>query len=410
MPDTTLAPTSAAPDAPSPATSSEATEDAIQSVLRDTLPPSTDGAASTETPAEAYAPVQGEDGRWRHPDGTFAPAPGEAPAAAATEAAPATQASAAEEPAAPVLPDGVIMPSAVARPLATEFTLAAPDGTELAVPDVMVTFKANGKDRTEPLDKVVKLAQIGYYNHEREQSIVTAQQETATVRGEAEQLRIYAQQLEQRYLAVLTDDNAYLADREAVLAEQTPERQLARERERIDQERRSLEQSRTAAQAEAFVGGELATAIGTIAQHHDLVSEEEIAAKLSTDLHLFTRNGVVPPESYEAVRRHVVQAVLPWVREMQAVRTERFAPRLRQNADELARVKAAAEKAEADKARAQVEAQKAKRNQARAATPAGRAAAGSSPPPAKVITTASDALEDAIGSVLRETLHQGAAA
>ena len=59
-----------------------------------------------------------------------------------------------------VLPEGTVLVPKIDRPLVTEFAVKDKDG-DIEIPDVTITFMANGKERHEPLDQVVRLAQRG---------------------------------------------------------------------------------------------------------------------------------------------------------------------------------------------------------------------------------------------------------
>ena len=99
--------------------------------------------------------------------------------APATEEAPETVPSPDEGPETVAMPEGwVPVPKVEGRELATQFTLRDKDG-ELEVPDLIIEFNANGKTRREPLDKVVRMAQFGVYNEEREQTVQQTKREMA---------------------------------------------------------------------------------------------------------------------------------------------------------------------------------------------------------------------------------------
>ena len=132
-------------------------------------PQATDDAATLDaTAVEAPAETDGET--------SDDPAIAEAVASAKNATATTPDAEeGAEEPAAPdedtlALPDGYTAPAVLTDGLATEFTMLDADG-EIEIPNVTVKFKANGKMREERLDQVVKLAQVGVYNVEREERL-----------------------------------------------------------------------------------------------------------------------------------------------------------------------------------------------------------------------------------------------
>ena len=96
----------------------------------------------------------------------------------------ATDADAETEPSeadAVTLPEGFVVVEPVVEGLVTDFTLKDADGDELEIPALIVEYKANGKVRTDRLDQVVKLAQFGVYNQEREQRVQVVEQEAREV-------------------------------------------------------------------------------------------------------------------------------------------------------------------------------------------------------------------------------------
>ena len=297
----------------------------------------------------------------------------------------ASDASGAEAPTeAPVdLPDGYVAVPTVTEGLATEFILRDDQG-EVEIPALVVEYKANGKVRQDRLDQVVKLAQWGVYNQEREQKL---QQETQAKVEEALQV---LQEREAQMERLLTDEDFLYAVREAYEAENTPEKRV----QRVQQEKEALRleyQLQSISQTgEQFYAKEIAPALRMIQQALPSIGPDELESKLQMALqaHVETApNGVtfVPPSRYDAIRQYIIEDLSLWA---QAAHDRRVKP-------------AQQAKVQAELERAQVEAQKAKRAIGQKLKPVGQAGATPDRPKAsKSITSVDDAVESALSSVL----------
>jgi len=356
----------------------DAIADAVASALPAPAPEESDVAAPDSDSPEAAddaAPeaVVADDAA--APEG-----PSDAPSDAPGEAAPSE---------APVeLPEGYVAVPTVAEGLATEFKLLDGEG-EVEVPALIVEYKANGKVRQDRLDQVVKLAQWGVYNQEREQKL---QQET---QGKIEEALQALQERESQMERLLTDPDFLYAVQEAYAAENTPEKRVERaEAEktalRVQYELQSISQS-----GEQFYQAEVAPALQLIAQALPTVSPEELESKLQMALqaHVETApNGVayVPPSRYDAIRQYIVEDLALWA---QAAHGKRYQPVAQRSAEQA--------RAAAELERAQVEAQKAKRMVGQKLKPVGQpGATADRPAKPKAITSVDDAVESALSSVL----------
>lgn len=286
------------------------------------------------------------------------------------------------------LPDGYVAVPTVAEGLATEFKLLDGEG-EVEVPALMVEYKANGKVRQDRLDQVVKLAQWGVYNQEREQKL---QQET---QGKVEEALQALKEREAQMERLLTDEDFLYAVREAYAAENTPEKRVERvEAEkaamRVEYELQSISQA-----GEQFYQAEVAPALQLIQQALPTLSAEELESKLQMALQAHVEvapNGVayVPPSRYDAIRQYIVEDLALWA---QAAHTRRHQPVAQRSAEQA--------KAAAELERAQVEAQKAKRMVGQKLKPVGQpGATADRPAKAKTIVSVDDAVESALSSVL----------
>ena len=367
---------------------------ADMNALLDTL--AADAASTVVVPDDAGGPPRDEKGRFVSPEAQAeTPAPEDADplaedaptedAAEATEAAPEADA--------PTDPNLVPAPVVADRPLVTQFNVALPDGTAIEVPDLVITYTANGKERQDPIDKVVRLAQMGVHNAEREQRIVETQAEVSRWQQEAQQAREAVADLERHLERLLTDD----VFREAAMVEyaqaNTPEARLARLEAERQQEQERARLAAITAQGEQFYTGEIVPALQFLAEKFPTVTPDELEARVEAAIRPYATQGFVPPEAYDAVRQAIVRDVVPFV---EALHVERETP--------VRQAKAEAAKAQQQ---AQVAAQKAKNTAARALKPVSRLASPTDPaakPAAKPIRTIDDAIESSVADAVAGVL------
>lgn len=286
----------------------------------------------------------------------------------------------ASEPAEEVaLPEGYVAVPTLADQLATEFSLYDTDGA-IEVPALEIEYKANGKVRRDRLDQVVKMAQMGVYNHERE---------VAREKELEQKFLDVAQEVssrEEQLIRLLEDEDLYLAARDKYLQMNTPEakaQQLAEENQRLRNER---SQGEVQAQAQRFYQNEILPSLQTIAQALPEVSEDELAAYLTAAATPFVENGMVHPRHYNALREYILNELTPWAQATHKKRSEK----IRSATAEVSK------KAEA----AQISAQKAKRQVSKVTKPAPRGVSGS----AKSGKSASENIDDAVADALDNVL------
>jgi hypothetical protein len=347
---------------------SAAIEDAVSAALPVPQSEGKDAVASA-VPDSAESPADTEDSADVADDSTVS----------AEDAASATGDESNEE--APSLPDGYVAVPTVAEGLATDFKLMDEQG-EVEIPALIVEYKANGKVRQDRLDQVVKLAQWGVYNQEREQRL---QQE---VQEQIEQYQQVLSEREAQMERMLNDEEFRERVYEAYLAETSPEKRAERAEQRIAslQVQHELEQISTA--GEQFYEHEVVPALQMIQKALPTLEEGELLARLEMAMKAHADvapNGVpyVSPSRYDAIRQYIIEDLALWA---QAAHERRVQP-VAQQATELDR--------------ARVEAQKAKRMVGQKLKPVGQA--GASPDRAakpKPIATLDDAVDSALSSVL----------
>ena len=294
-----------------------------------------------------------------------------------------------------VLPEGLVAVPKIDRALATQFTVSDAEGA-LEVPDLMIEFNANGKTRKESLDKVVKLAQFGVYNEERQQQIEATRQESQRVAQQNQQMLTYVKQLEADRIALLSDDTAYLTARAQHDAQQTPEAQMQRLRQENQEQQSRMQFEQAAQTGQQFFASELSPAVEQISQALPTVSPEEIGASLLLVADRFKVHtpfgSIIPPSAYQALRQAMLTDVVPWAQQLHDHREAAEKAKQATTTTEKQALKKAAETA-------QVDAQKAKNLVGKVGKPAqGRATPGAPPP--RVIKT----VDDAEASALEETL------
>lgn len=308
----------------------------------------------------------------------------------------ATDADAETEPSeadAVTLPEGFVVVEPVVEGLVTDFTLKDADGDELEIPALIVEYKANGKVRTDRLDQVVKLAQFGVYNQEREQRVQVVEQEAREVAQQREEIAQMLAEREAQLERLLTDDDFYLAVQERFNAENSPERRAARAEEQLKSLQIQQQLEQISSTGEAFLQSELAPALSLITQALPTIQQDELDERLAVAMqaHLVMGPGNIPylPESrYAAVRKYIVEDLAPWAQMVHMTRSE-------------AQRDPEKERLAAERDQARIESQKAKRQIGQSLKPVTRSPnAAPARPKARPIATVDDAVDSALSVVL----------
>lgn len=349
----------------------ESMEAAAADVLAGMLPPEppTPVAAPTDTPEEEVPAVEAEA-----PDGEP-----EAEEADPEESAEKTEA----------VPEGYAKVGVIADKLATEFVIRDAEG-EIAVPDVVIEYKANGKVRKDRLDQVVKLAQFGVYNEERERKVAQTETQLRSLTDERATLAKTLEEREAQLERILTDDNFFEAVREAYQRENSPEQRATRAEQEAQQLREAQKYAPMFAEQEQFNDREVVPALNMIAQALPDVTVEELESKLAMVVLANaemapTGDRFIPSSRFDAIRQYIVEDLAMWAQMQQARRSEGRQP-----------VQAAP--SELDKAR--IEAQKAKRQVGQATKPMSSANGKVAPKKAKAPANVDEAQAQAENEVL----------
>ncbi len=350
--------------------------EAIASAVDSALPPQTPDADETE---QSVAPVAEAEAA---PDIDLTPDADEAAESEDTPVAETVE-----------LPEGYVAVPVVTDGLATEFTLKDAEG-EVEIPDLMVEYKANGKVRQDRLDQVVKLAQWGVYNAEREQQIKQVEQQAQIAQQELQQYVAVLEEREKQIERLLTDEDFLYAVREAYDVENSPERRAERAMQETENLRIQYQMADIERSGAQFYESEVSPAIDMIVTALPTIAPDELLERFTYAMQAHVErapNGqaYIPASRYDAVRKYIVDDLASWAQFQHSRRAQPAAP---------SPVQATASK---ELERARVDAQKAKRVVGQATKPVGRAGGtGTEKPRASRIASVDDAVSSALDEVL----------
>jgi len=350
--------------------------EAIASAVDSALPPQTPDADETEQSVAPVAEAEAAPDIDPTPDADEAADSDESPVADAVE-----------------LPEGYVAVPVVTDGLATEFTLKDAEG-EVEIPDLVVEYKANGKVRQDRLDQVVKLAQWGVYNAEREQQVKQVEQQAQIAQQELQEYVAVLEEREKQIERLLTDENFLHAVREAYEVENSPERRAERAMQETENLRIQYQMADIERSGAQFYESEVSPAIDMIVTALPTISSEELLERFTYAMQAHVErapNGqaYIPASRYDAVRKYIVDDLASWAQFQHSRRAQPSAPSPVQ----------AKESKELERAR--VDAQKAKRVVGQATKPVGRAGGtGTEKPRASRIASVDDAVSSALDEVL----------
>lgn len=350
--------------------------EAIASAVDSALPPTTPDADDTEQSVAPVAEAEVAPDIDLTPDADEAADSDDAPVAEAVE-----------------LPEGYVAVPVVTDGLATEFTLKDAEG-EVEIPDLVVEYKANGKVRQDRLDQVVKLAQWGVYNAEREQQIKQVEQQAQVTQQELQQYISVLEEREKQIERLLVDEDFLYAVREAYDAENSPERRAERAMQETENLRVQYQMADIERSGAQFYESEVSPAIDMIVTALPTIAPDELLERFTYAMQAHVErapNGqaYIPASRYDAVRKYIVDDLASWAQFQHSRRAQPAAP---------SPVQATASK---ELERARVDAQKAKRVVGQATKPVGRAGGtGTEKPRASRIASVDDAVSSALDEVL----------
>lgn len=278
------------------------------------------------------------------------------------------------------------------RKLATVFLAKDAEGDALDTSDVNITFTADGKERTLPLDRVVRLAQTGFYNEKLQSEVKDYRAEKADLIAQSEELEEIAAQRTALVRKLLEDDDFLLAQRERYLAANSPDKRAERAEAKLREVQQEREMQRFEVQREEFVTQEFYPKLQAIVKQYPNLSEEEVWGRFNIAAsHLSDRGGVIPPKNWRAALKVIDDDIGPWA-------AQRHESRLEAPKKERAQLKAEAR-------RAQEKATEAKRKLTKNLRPTG-VSPTTSVQKRKPIVSADDAVDDIIANDVKAVIKQ----
>lgn len=200
----------------------------------------------------------------------------------------------------------------IERKLMTEFSVLDNEG-EVIIPDVKIRFKAKGEVRELPIDHVVRLAQFGYANEEREQQVLAARKFVAEAEQQSTAFQEQIQQYEQHYERLFNDPAFYEEARLAFLNQNTPEIRAQRAEQQLHRERVEIATQREQQQVVAFTQQALVPAITKLLADNPHVNEHEVIGRYTELTAPLLVQGRVPPSRFAHVQRLVNEDLAQWV-------------------------------------------------------------------------------------------------
>lgn len=199
------------------------------------------------------------------------------------------------------------------KKLLTEFVLKD-NGEEVEIPTtVTLDLKANGKEYKDvPLDKIVLLAKMGFYNQQREDDVAAAKTFVLESQQREQQYVGVVQKLQAEFDAILADENYYDAARQQYLRNNSPEARARRAEDALQQQRATANQQALRSQAEGYIAQNIYPAVQQVLQKFPKVSEDEVLGRFNRLILPMLQNGVVPPHLLPEVKRLVDTDLVNW--------------------------------------------------------------------------------------------------
>lgn len=222
-------------------------------------------------------------------------------------------------PEAPAATDQVEVPKAE-RQLMTEFKVLDQEG-ELEIPEIEIEFKAKGEVRKLPLDHVVRLAQFGFANEEREQQVIAAKRFVSEAQQKEVEFQKLVQQYEGYYDKIFNDPAFYEEARLAYLNQNSPEARAQRAEQQLQQISVARQNEQEKKVIAGFVEQTVMPAMSRLLSENPLVNENELIGRYTALTAPLLVNGRVPLTRLREVA-HLVQSDLStWAQQTQYERT-----------------------------------------------------------------------------------------
>lgn len=195
---------------------------------------------------------------------------------------------------------------------------------ELEVPeDLTFTFTANGKVRENvPLPNILKLAQMGYYNHEREQEVKQKESAAEAAVQERDQLQATLADALTRIRRMLTEPDYYDSFRDAFNEYNTPDQRAARAEQEAQRAREMLAQQQEVMTVAQAIQSHFIPAAESLLRENPLVSDTELHGRFSILVAPLLVNGRLPAERIPYVMNLLQNDLATWVRAVNVERAE----------------------------------------------------------------------------------------
>lgn len=199
------------------------------------------------------------------------------------------------------------------RKLLTPFVLKQ-GVDEVEIPsDLTFTFKANKKDYVDlPIDKVVLMAQMGFYNEEREEKYRATEEVATETEGRNEKLTDIVLHMREEFINLLSDEEYREAAIEEYNKSNSPEARARRAEEDARQVRTSVANQRQAEQATQYVATQIYPVMKQLPQEFSNVSEDEVLGRFNRLITPLLRNGIVPNAKLPEVKHLVENDLRMW--------------------------------------------------------------------------------------------------
>lgn len=338
-----------------------------------------DASDVAETPAEKQEVPQ-DDKATNAPGTEQTDAEGEGKTEPEAEAAEGSTDTEGEKP--------VEAPAAEAKKPLTQFTVLDAEGKETAAPTVGITFKANGKvHENVPLDKVVRLAQSGFYNEQLQAKNEALEETHATFTQKYDDVAAALEDQRLLNVRLLQDDDFLAATRERFAEAQSPQARADRAEAQLRQLNLDRQAETVRAEGQQFFSTDVLPRLNKVIQDNPTITEDELYGKFQRTIAPLLRNGMVPKQAWNKVTAFLNGDLGEWAAQLQEKRSaEKANP-----------------KAQALLTKAQEEATKAKRKLGKALAPGSAVSGTKLAGKPKDIRNTEDAAEDIYANLFPDT-------
>lgn len=229
----------------------------------------------------------------------------------------------------PESPDEMEVPETpiLTRQPEVQFTVKDPHG-EVEIPDLTFVFTAKGETREVPIDRVIRLAQMGFTNEQREQQVLASKQFVVEAESKMTEAAQRIQEYEHYYQQMFNDPQLYEEARVAWLQQNSPEQRAARAETELHRTRVAQAEQQEINQIGSFVTQTLTPTVSRLLQEHPSVNENELIGQYTRLTAPLLVRGRVPANRLPEVNRIVREDLTHWV---QATHLERASAQAKRN-------------------------------------------------------------------------------